>query len=130
MLSGEKLKLGNLHPTRDFTYVKDTASAFVEICKSDEVIGQVTNVGMNSEISIGELAALLGKLTGNEIVVNADSQRIRPGNSEVERLFCDNMKILSRTSWKPKYDIESGLIETIDWLKDNLSIYKHSLYNV
>jgi NAD dependent epimerase/dehydratase len=130
LLTGTKLNLGNLHPTRDFTYVKDTASAFVEICKSDAVIGQVTNVGMNSEISIGELAALIGRLTGNEIVLNADPQRIRPDNSEVERLYCDNKKILSLTSWKPEYNIESGLLETIDWIKDNLSIYKHALYNV
>ena len=130
LLTGKKLKLGNLHPTRDFTYVKDTASAFVEICKSDEVIGQVTNVGMNSEISIGELAALIGRLTGNEIVLNEDLQRIRPASSEVERLWCDNRKILALTSWEPTYDIESGLTETIDWIKDNLSIYKHSLYNV
>ena len=130
LLTGKKLKLGNLHPTRDFTYVKDTAAAFVEICKSDEVIGQVTNVGMNSEISIGELAALIGRLTGNEIDFNTDFQRVRPDNSEVERLYCDNKKIVSLTSWQPKYNLESGLIETIDWIKDNLSIYKHSLYNV
>ena len=130
LLSGGKLQLGNLHPTRDFTYVKDTAAAFIEICRSDEVTGQITNVGMNSEISIGDLAAMIGKLTGNEIIINADSQRIRPSNSEVERLCCDNKRILSLTAWRPQYNIESGLIETIDWIKDNLSIYKQSLYNV
>ncbi|MFC1845241.1 GDP-mannose 4,6-dehydratase, partial [Thermodesulfobacteriota bacterium] len=130
LLNKKELDLGNTHPTRDFTYVKDTASAFVEICKSDEVIGQVTNVGMNSEISIGELATLIGKLTGNEIIVKTDPQRIRPDNSEVERLYCQNKKILSLTSWKPQYTIESGLIETIEWIKNNLSMYKHSLYNV
>lgn len=130
LLTGKELKLGNLHPARDFTYVKDTASAFVEIGKSDEAIGQVTNVGMNSEISIGELAALIGRLTGKEIISNIDSQRIRPDNSEVERLHCDNKKILSLTSWKPKYTIESGLVETVDWIKDNLAMYKHTLYNV
>ena len=130
LLTGKNLKLGNLHPTRDFTYVKDTAAAFIEVCKSDKVIGQVTNVGMNSEISIGELAALIGRLIGNEIVLNEDLQRIRPASSEVERLWCDNRKILALTSWEPTYDIESGLTETIDWIKDNLSIYKHSLYNI
>lgn len=130
LLNEEELRLGNLHPTRDFTYVKDTAAAFVAICKSDEAVGQATNVGMNGEISIGDLAVLIGKLTGKEIVLNVESERIRPGNSEVERLWCDNSKILSLTHWKPKYTIESGLRETIDWIKDNLSIYKQSLYNV
>jgi len=130
LLNGAQLKLGNIHPTRDFTYVKDTAAAFIEICRSNEVIGQVMNVGMNSEISIGDLAALIGKLTGAEIDLRADPQRIRPDNSEVERLWCDNSKILSLTTWKPKYTIESGLRETIDWIKDNLAIYKQSLYNV
>ena len=130
LLHGQKLKLGNTHPTRDFTYVKDTASAFIEICKSDEVVGQVINVGANTEISIGELAALIGKLTGNETDVTTDSQRIRPSTSEVERLYCDNRKILSHTSWQPRYDIEAGLLETIEWIKENLFIYKHSLYNV
>ena len=130
LLHGEKLKLGNIHPTRDFTYVKDTASAFVEICKSEEVVGQVINVGMNTEISIGELAALIGKLTGKETAIASDSQRIRPSSSEVERLCCDNRKILSATSWQPRYSIESGLIETIEFIKDSLSFYKHFLYNV
>ena len=130
LLNDEELRLGNLHPTRDFTYVKDTAAAFIEICRSTEVTGQVTNVGMNSEISIGDLAVMIGKLSGNEIIINADSQRIRPINSEVERLRCDNSKIRALTSWKPKYTIESGLHETIDWIKDNLSIYKQSLYNI
>jgi NAD dependent epimerase/dehydratase len=130
LINGEKLKLGNIHPTRDFTYVKDTAAAFIEICKSDKAIGRVTNVGMNSEISIGDLAALIGRLTGSEINLNTDPQRIRPANSEVERLWCDNGKILSLTSWKPKHDLESGLTETIDWIRDNLETYKHTLYNV
>jgi dTDP-glucose 4,6-dehydratase len=130
MLYGQTLKLGNVSPTRDFTYVKDTASAFIEICKSDEVVGQVTNVGMNSEISVGELSALIGRLLGRDSVIGLDAQRVRPGDSEVERLCCDNSRILSLTSWRPRYDIESGLTETIDWIKDNLSHYKHAQYNV
>ena len=130
LLNGEDLKLGSTHPTRDLTYVKDAASAFVELCKTNEAVGQVTNVGMNSEISIGDLAVLIGKLTGRKTVINIDSQRIRPGLSEVERLRCDNARILATTAWRPKYHLEAGLNETIDWMKDNLTLYKHFQYNI
>ena len=130
LLNGEKVQLGNLSPTRDFTYVKDTAAAFVEISGSSEMIGRVTNVGSSREISIGELAALIGGLTGIEVDIAADDQRVRPDASEVERLFCDNSDILSKTSWRPNYDLEAGLTETIEWIRDNLSGYKLSQYNV
>lgn len=130
LLNGEKVQLGNLSPTRDFTYVKDTAAAFVEISGSSEMIGRVTNVGSSREISIGELAALIGRLTGMEVDIAADDQRVRPDASEVERLFCDHSYILAKTSWRPNYDLEAGLTETIAWIRDNLSGYKLSQYNV
>jgi len=130
LLNGKKIKLGNLNPTRDFTYVKDTAAAFVEIGRSAETLGQVTNVGMNTEITIAELVLLIGRLTGCEVDIDSDSQRIRPGDSEVERLWCNNAEILSRTAWQPKYNMEAGLLETIAWIKENLSDFKHTHYNV
>jgi dTDP-glucose 4,6-dehydratase len=124
------IKLGNLSPTRDFTYVKDTTRAIIEIAKTDKLIGEVTNIGMNEEISIGELTDLIAKLMGVKIKITSEKQRIRPKKSEVERLKCDNSKILKYTNWKPRYDLKSGLIETIKWLKENIQYYKTEFYNI
>jgi len=131
ILSGKKiLKLGNLTPTRDLTYVKDTCRGFLEIFKSGKLYGEITNIGMKNEISVGNLVSKIKQLLGVEFEVETDDQRVRPGNSEVERLFCDNSKLITNTNWKPDYDLESGLIETIKWLKENLQFYKSELYNV
>lgn len=131
--SGEKkIKLGNLNPTRDLTFVKDTANGFLEIGKSDKLYGEITNIGIKSEISIGELTKLISRLMNVESEIVCDTQRVRPEKSEVERLFCDNTKILKNTNWKPKYTLEQGLKETIEWFTDhnNLKQYKAEIYNV
>jgi dTDP-glucose 4,6-dehydratase len=125
-----KLKLGNLHPTRDLTFVKDTAKGFYEIYKSEKTIGQATNIGMSEEITIRDLALKIADLMNVEISFQNDNQRIRPENSEVERLFCDNSKIKSTTNWTPDYSLESGLKETIEWFMKNTDIYKSDIYNV
>jgi len=131
LLSGkDELILGNLHPTRDLTFVKDTAAAFIEIAKADKLLGEVTNVGMHQEIAIGDLVKTISSLLGRNVTIIEDSQRVRPRNSEVERLFCDNGKILKNTGWRPQYDLEQGLKETIDWLAGNLNMYKAEVYNV
>ena len=131
LLTGQtSLNLGNLSPTRDLTFVKDTIAGFVEIAKSDKLFGEITNIGMNYEISIGDLAKLIAELVKVEIKMAADEQRFRPPRSEVERLCCDNSKLLKYTSWKPKYDIRKGLLETIEWLKNNMHHYKPEIYNV
>jgi len=124
------LKLGNLSPTRALTFVKDTAKGFIEIFKSDKLFGEPTNIGMSDEISIGDLVHKIAELMGVEITINIDEKRVRPGKSEVERLFCDNTKILSHTDWKPDYNLESGLLETIDWVKKNIDVFKPTIYNV
>jgi len=130
ILSGKtEIKLGNLAPTRDLTFVKDTAMAFLEVAKIPKLNGEVTNVGMNEEISIGDLTRLICDLLGGEKLISADTQRIRPEKSEVERLRCDNSKILQRTAWQPRYTLKAGLQETIVWLRENLSIYKSNIYN-
>jgi len=126
----KKIKLGNMTPTRDFTFVKDTAKGFIEILKSDELFGEITNIGMKEEISIGDLAKRIAKLMNGEIELLSDEERIRPKGSEVERLLCDNTKLIQNTGWKPQYDLERGLIETIKWFKNNLNIYKTGIYNV
>ena len=131
ILSGKKtLKLGNLTPTRDLTFVKDTCAGFLEIFKSEKLYGEITNLGMSNEISVGDLVNKISALLGKEIKINKDEQRVRPANSEVERLFCSNKKLMQNTNWKPKYNLDKGLIETIEWLKKNIDLYKADVYNV
>lgn len=131
LLNGQKqIKLGNLLPTRDLTYVKDTVDAFIDIFRSDKLLGEVTNVGMNEEISIGDLAAKIMNLMNVKADISADRQRIRPDQSEVERLRCNNQKLLTNTAWRPKHDLRAGLLETIEWIKRNTAIYKPEIYNL
>ena len=116
----------------DLTYVEDTCSGFYQIYKSKSLIGEVTNIGMNSEISIGKLVDLISEIMNTKLQIETSEDRIRPKNSEVERLVCDNSKILKNTSWKPKYKLEDGINKFIEWMKnhDNLELYKADQYNV
>ena len=125
-----ELKLGNLEPTRDLTYVKDTCAGFLEIYKSDSLFGTATNIGMNQEISIGELVNKIASLLETEVTTVSESNRIRPGNSEVDRLMCDNSRLLAGTNWKPDYNLEKGLVETIEWIKTNKNCFKPDRYSV
>jgi len=131
ILTGSKtLRLGNLAPTRDLTFVKDTVDGFISIYKSPELFGEVTNVGMNEETSIGDLAQTILKIMDSSKEMELEDQRVRPDNSEVERLRCDNTKIITKTGWRPNFNLVQGLAETINWLKEHLSIYKPEIYNV
>lgn len=131
LLSGkEEIKLGSLTPTRDFNYVKDTASGFIEIYKSDRTIGEEINIATQQEISIGELAEELIRQINPNAKVICDEQRIRPEKSEVNRLLGANNKIRRLTDWKPQYTFEKGISETIDFLRNNLSRYKTDIYNL
>lgn len=131
ILSGKtELKLGNLDPTRDLTFVKDTAKGFLEIYRSENTFGEATNIGMNEEISVGNLVKLISELLNIEVTVLQDGQRVRTGKSEVERLWCNNAKIKSLTSWVPDYNLRTGLSETIEFLRKNLNRYKPEIYNV
>ncbi|MBC8184204.1 GDP-mannose 4,6-dehydratase [candidate division KSB1 bacterium] len=131
LLSGaKKLKLGNVNPTRDLTFVKDTVNGFVEIAKISALNGVATNIGMNEDIAIGSLVKLIAELMNREVEIVTEQQRVRPADSEVEILKCNNAFILSNTEWKPEYDLKSGLLETIEWLKDYHKLYKADIYNV
>ncbi|MBT7040945.1 MAG: SDR family NAD(P)-dependent oxidoreductase [Bacteroidetes bacterium] len=133
LLNGKiEIELGSLSPTRDLTFVKDTCAGFEEIYKSDSLFGDVTNIGMNAEISIGELAKLIANVMDVELSIKSIEERIRPKNSEVERLFCDNTKLLNHTAWKPNYTLEQGVTEVIEWMKkpENLNNFKADKYNV
>ena len=133
LLNGKtEIKLGNLSPTRDLTFVKDTCAGFEEIYKTDFFFGNVTNIGMKEEISIGELAKLIASILNVDLLIKSTSERTRPKNSEVERLFCDNTKLIKHTSWKPKYSLQRGLSEVVKWMKDpkNINYFKSDEYNV
>lgn len=131
LLSGQsELNLGSLTPTRDLTFVDDTVNGFFEIFKSDLCIGQATNIGMNNEISVGELVSLLSEIIGVHVGTKTDSQRVRVGSSEVERLVCDNTALKLSTNWLPNYDLYSGLKKTVEFLKSNLHHYKPEIYNI
>ncbi len=126
----EEIKLGNLSPTRDMTYVKDTCHGFLEIHNSDTFIGEVTNIGMNSEISIGNLANQIVNLIDMDISIVEDEQRVRPDNSELERLVCNNTRLLKHSSWQPEYSLQSGLLETIEWFRENGEYTKVDRYHI
>ncbi|MBM4159455.1 MAG: NAD-dependent epimerase/dehydratase family protein [Ignavibacteria bacterium] len=125
-----KLNIGNLYPTRDFTFVEDTVTGFIEIFKSDKLFGEVTNIGINEEISVENLIKLICSIIYSKSVIKTEKKRVRPKGSEVERLLCDNSKILKFTNWKPVYSLRKGLIETINWIKENLHLFKSEIYNV
>ncbi len=133
LLNGiEEIKLGDVSPTRDLVFVKDTVNGFVEIAKCDKLIGHEVNIATESEITIGDLAqSIINQINPNAIIVS-DSQRLRPEKSEVFRLFGSNAKLKKHTSWEQKYTLENGLSETIKWFKnsDNLKQYKADIYNV
>jgi NAD dependent epimerase/dehydratase len=131
LLNGNtEIELGGLSPTRDLTFVKDTCTGFEEIYKSDFLNGEVTNIGMNTEISIGDLAKLIAQLMNIDLKIHLDEKRIRPENSEVERLVCNNKKLVNASFWEPKYDLKKGLLETIDWFQNNSDGAKSELYHV
>lgn len=128
--SKKKIKLGSIHPTRDLTYVKDTVEGFLAVAQSGKSIGEVINIGMNSEISIKNLAKLIAELMNVEIEIAIEKERLRPEKSEVERLISDTKKAKELLGWSPKYTLESGLKDTIAWFKRNMDFYKSEIYNV
>ena len=131
LLSGKKeIRLGSLTPTRDFNYVKDTANGFYQIYLSDQTVGQEINIATQKEISIGDLANELIQQINPEAKIVCDEQRLRPEKSEVNRLLGCNQKIRQLTDWRPRYSFESGLAETIDFLRLNMNRYKTDIYNV
>ncbi len=131
LLAGkEEIKLGNITPTRDFNYVKDTVNGFIEIGKSQSTIGEEINIATQKEISMGELANTLIEIINPNAKIVTDEQRLRPEKSEVNRLLGSNEKIKELTEWRPKYSLKEGLTETVDWLKNNLDKYKSDIYNV
>ena len=117
------ITLGNLKPTRDFNYVEDTCRSYFNILKSKKLIGQVTNVGSNTSISIKKIANKIMHITGKKFIITKDKNIIRPILSEVDNLRCNNKKIKKLTSWNSSTNLDDGLIKTIKWIKENKSDY-------
>jgi len=127
-LTSDEVHIGNLDTTRDFTYVADTARAFIKIAESDTASGQVINVGSNAEISIGDLARKIIKLTGRNPSIIQDQNRLRPANSEVARLRANNSLANTLIDWQPQTNLDEGLNKTIDWIAKHLNHYKTKEY--
>jgi len=132
----ESLKLGSVHPTRDFNYVQDTVDGFIAALKAENAFGETINLGSNFEISIGDTVSVIAELMNKSITIETDDKRLRPKDSEVERLWADNKKAADLLHWKPKYGglegFKAGISKTIEWFSkpENLSNYKSDIYNV
>jgi len=129
-LSGDVVRLGNLDPVRDITFVKDTVRGLVAGAKSEKCIGTVCNLGVGKGLSIGEFVSRIGVLLGKDLKVKTDPQRVRPSNSEVSRLISDNSKIKELAGWEPCVSLDGGLQQTINYIRENLNEYKIDQYNV
>ncbi len=131
-----KIRLGSTRPTRDFNYVKDTVKSFISVAEADAAVGKVINIGSNYEISIGELVELIAEIMQVKIEIQTEEVRLRPGKSEVERLWADNAKAEKLLGWEPEYagyeGLKRGLAETINWFSqsENLKKYRPEVYNL
>jgi NAD dependent epimerase/dehydratase len=133
LLSGStEIKLGNIHPTRDFNFVRDIVKGFIAIAESQATIGEEINIASGQEISIGQLAREIIEQINPAARILSENKRMRPEKSEVERLLGSNEKIRRLTGWQPEYTMQQGIQETIEWFrnKENLQHYKWNIYNV
>ena len=128
-LSRSEIRLGSLDPVRDLTFVADTVEALVLAGSAPDVVGDVMNVGAGKGIRIGNLVEKLLSLLNTNIQVVHEQERVRPEGSEVLRLVCDNQRARQRLGWHPKVSLEDGLVQTINWIKSHLHIYKADVYN-
>jgi len=126
----ENIKLGNIKPTRDLTFVEDTVEAFLDIYKNDKLFGEVINVGSNNEISVEQIFYKISSILKIEAKIEQEEIRKRPNKSEVNQLVCNNEKIYNYTGWKPKIDFDEGLLKTINWFKKTKHFFKSKEYNV
>ncbi|MFD8330020.1 SDR family NAD(P)-dependent oxidoreductase [Streptomyces lydicus] len=125
-----QIRLGSLTPTRDFTYVTDTAAGFLALADCDRALGQVVNLGTGREIAIGALAEALIAASGRDAEVVVDPARLRPSGSEVERLLSDNSRACRWASWRPEVSLEEGLKRTSAWVAENLHLFAADRYQV
>jgi UDP-glucose 4-epimerase len=129
-----EIRLGDLRPTRDFTFVEDTARAFMAVADApaEAVVGRTLNAGTGVEISIGDLVKTIAAAAGREVTVTEEAARLRPSGSEVMRLVCDSSRLTQATGWKPSVSLAEGLARTAAWFSqpENLARYKWNAYTV
>ncbi|MHB1127611.1 MAG: NAD-dependent 4,6-dehydratase LegB [Bacillota bacterium] len=135
--NGKKIiKVGSLHPTRDFNYIIDTVRGFISVAEKERSLGEIINIGSNYEISIGEVVKLIAEIMGGDIEIKTDQIRLRPEKSEVDRLWADNSKAKAILDWEPVYGgiegLRRGLQDTAEWFSnpDNLNNYKADIFNI
>lgn len=129
-LTADVVRLGSLRPTRDWTFVSDTAAGFTAVARSDKTIGQTLNLGTGQEHTIGDAINIVGQLLGHELVIEEDETRKRPAGSEVERLLSDNGRMRALCDWAPAVSFEEGLRRTVEWVRGNLNRYRPGEYGV
>ena len=129
MLKDTTIRVGSLHPIRDFTYVGDTVEGFIKAAEADGINGEVINIGSNQGISIGNLTDTLAQIVGKEITIECDEERVRPAHSEVNRLLCNNQRAKELIQWQPTVNLKEGLAKTVNWFEKNQQVYKSNLYN-
>jgi NAD dependent epimerase/dehydratase len=129
-LTGDTVRLGSLNPVRDLTYVADTVDGFIRIAESTKTVGKTINTGSGQGVTIGELTEMIIRLANPKAKTVCDDARIRPENSEVMKLVCDNRLARELAGWEPKIPLEDSLARTVRWMRDNVRSYKPGRYNV
>ena len=129
-VSGAALKLGTLDTLRDFTFVEDTARAFVQIGGADAAVGEVVNAGSGREVTIREVVRKVGEITGRDLGVETDEQRLRPSKSEVSRLLSDSSKAERLAGWRADTPLDEGLRWTVEWVREHIELYRPKEYAV
>ncbi len=129
-LRGQRVRLGNLHPTRDLTYVEDTVEGFLRAGEAEGAEGRAINLGTGREISIGGLVEMVGEILGVPVETEVEKTRLRPEGSEVERLLSDNRLAAEVLGWRPRISLEEGLGRTIEWIRDHLDGFRQGTYEL
>ena len=129
-LTRDEVKLGSLEPSRDFTFVHDTVNGFLKTAKVDDVLGEEINLGNDNTIRIGDLANKIFEIIGKTPKIVVDPQRIRPGKSEVMKLWASNEKAQRMLGWEPRISLDEGLRATIEWISAHLDLYRPDQYTV
>lgn len=130
-LIGDKITMGSLEPVRDMTFVKDAAQGFITVGLTDEVVGQVVNLGVGDGDTIGTMTRTILKILGkDDMPIEQDPKRVRPAKSEVMRLISDNTRARDICGWQPEYTLEQGLAETVEWIRKNIERYRPDVYAV
>jgi NAD dependent epimerase/dehydratase len=129
-LTRDEVKLGSLEPSRDFTFATDTANGFVRVAEAENVLGEEINLGNDNTIRIGDLVEKIFKIIGKTPSVVTDPQRIRPGKSEVMKLWASNKKAREMIGWEPLVPLDEGLRQTIEWISTHIDLYRPDQYTV